>query len=89
MIAYFNRFELKMTRKQAQQGSHQGRCDEDVAVLMKVPQIAKQLQQLDPEKIKEELKEYGAWEDEELQDLETNHSRIVWLAAGMICDDEK
>lgn len=26
------------------------------------------------------LRRYGAWEDSELQDLETNKARILWLA---------
>jgi len=26
------------------------------------------------------LKDYGAWEKDELQDLETNKARILWLA---------
>jgi len=34
-----------------------------------------------PEAIKKELKEYGAWDEIELQDDEKNWERIVWIAA--------
>ena len=36
----------------------------------------------------EYLKEFGAWDDEELQDLETNKARILWQAC-LSCKEEK
>jgi len=58
--------------------SHAGQCDQDVAYW-----IGKlDLSDLDPEKIKLELREYGAWDRDELSDHDANLARIVWLAAA-------
>ena len=40
MNASFNRFTIKMTRRQAESASHQGQCTDDVASLLRVPQSA-------------------------------------------------
>lgn len=89
MYATFNRFEIKLTLKQAQAGSHQGQCDDDIYFLRKLPSISAQLNGLDPGKVKDELREYGAWEDSELSDHDSNLDRILWLACGNIAEDEK
>lgn len=75
--------ELTMTFEQAESVSHQGQCDEDVQALMKVPAIRSQLDALNPDSVRKALREYGAWDADELADHETNLSRIVWLAG---CD---
>ena len=80
------RIELKLSRAQASSGSHQGACDDDVAELRRGPSIARQLDKIDVELLKGELREYGAWEDEELADHDQNLSRILWLACGDIVD---
>lgn len=77
------RIELQMTAAQAASASHSGRCDDDVAALRRVPAIRRQLAKLDPDTVARELREYGAWDAEELADHDANLSRIVWLAA---CD---
>lgn len=74
---------LTLTRAQAESASHTGRCDDDVKTLSEVPGIARQLAKLDPLTLIRELKEYGAWDTEELSDHEQNLQRILWLAA---CD---
>lgn len=89
MFAPFNRFELEMTLAQANGASHQGDCDEDVAALLRHPKIARQLRKIGPDKIREELAEYGAWDDEELADDEANKARIVWIAAGDIVEESQ
>lgn len=89
MYAQFNRFEFIMTKAQGESASHQGECYDDVVALLKVPAIKRQLQKIDPEDIKAELKEYGAWDAEELQDEEKNHQRIVWIAACDITENAK
>jgi hypothetical protein len=81
------RIELRMTLAQAKSASHQGRCDEDVQALSEVPAIAKQLAAIDPATLRAELREYGAWSDEELSHHAANLQRILWLAAGDICDE--
>jgi hypothetical protein len=83
MWATFNRFEIRMTRTQAESVSHSGRCDDDVEMLVKVPAIARQLRKIGPDAIRAELREYGAWNAEELADDCANARRIVWCAG---CD---
>lgn len=82
------RIEIAMTREQAESASHQGQCDDDVFALSKVPAIAEQLAKIDPEILKAELREYGAWEDNELTDHDTNLQRILWLLAGDIVEGQ-
>lgn len=57
---------------------HSGQCDQDVEYW-----IGKlDLSSIDPACLAHELGEYGAWEEEDLQDHDLNLARIVWLAAG-------
>lgn len=39
-----------------------------------------------PEDLKRKLREYGAWDDEELADHAQNLQRILWIAAGDITE---
>ena len=80
--ALFNRFTIDMTLEQARGASHQGQCYEDVAALAQELNLS-----LDPEKVKAELREYGAWDAEELADEEQNLLRIVWIAASDIVQE--
>ena len=86
MFASFNRFELQMTRAQAESASHPGPCDSDVEDLVRHPAIARQLRKIAPDAIAAELKEYGAWDAAELADHAANQRRIVWIAAGNISE---
>lgn len=86
MFATFNRFEIQMTKAQAQSASHPGPCDADVEELIKVPAISRQLAKIEPSKLAEELVEYGAWDAEELADHDANKRRIVWIAACNITE---
>lgn len=81
------RIELQLTLEQARSASHQGQCDEDVRALSQQPDITKQLNAIDPALLREELREYGAWDEQERQDHQQNLQRILWLAAGDIVDD--
>jgi folate-binding Fe-S cluster repair protein YgfZ len=83
------RIEIQMTLEQAQSASHQGRCDDDVLALSKVPEIAAQLEAIKPGILAAELKQYGAWDDNELADHQQNIQRILWLAAGDIVETEE
>jgi hypothetical protein len=87
MYAQFNSFELQLTKAQAMQGSHQGQCDLDIKELRNVPKIARQLNKIDPEKLKRELKEYGAWDENELSNHDDNLTRILWIACGNIMEE--
>jgi len=77
---------LQMTMDQARSASHQGQCDADVEALSRVPVIARQLRKLDADTLRRELREYGAWDADELADHEQNLQRILWLAAGEIVE---
>ena len=87
MYALFNRFEIKLTKRQAESASHQGQCDEDVAALLGMKSIARQLDTIDTDDIREELAEHGAWDEDELADDAANRERIIWIAAGNIVDE--
>lgn len=78
--------ELDITKAQARIGYHAGSCDDDVAALSRNPKIARQLRGIDATALRNELKEYGAWDDAELADHEQNLQRLLWLACGDIAD---
>ena len=86
--AYFERFTLEIEKEDAELCSHPGPCDDDVAALLEMPYIQKQLDTIPAQKIREELAEYGAWDETELQNIKDNHSRIVWIAAGNIIEED-
>lgn len=75
--------EIEMTLEQAQSASHQGQCDEDVAELLRDPEIAAQLDKIGADTIRLGLKEAGTWDTDELSDNDANRNRAVWMAA---CD---
>lgn len=80
------RIELQMTMEQAESVSHSGECDEDVQELSKVSAIADQMAKIDPALLSAELKEYGAWDEDERADHEQNLQRLLWLAGGDIAE---
>ena len=83
MWTSFNRFELNITKAQVLSAYHSGAMDDDIAALAKVPRIARQLKKLDPDQVRAELAEYGAWNEEELQDHAENLQRVLWCG---VCD---
>ena len=82
------RIELQMSLSEAQSASHQGKCDDDVMALSKEPHIAAQLAEINPVILVDVLREYGAWDDEELADHEQNLQRLLWSLAGDIVEEE-
>lgn len=81
--------DLQMTLEQAESASHQGRCDDDVEALSRELDIASQLAAVDPDVLRRELKEYGAWDATELADHDQNLQRLVWLAACDIKEESR
>jgi hypothetical protein len=81
--------EMQMSPEEAYSAVHQGPCDEDVRALSQVPHIAAQLAEIDPELLRNELKEYGAWDAEELADHDQNLQRLLWSLAGDIVEEEE
>lgn len=90
--ASFNCFELRLSGAAVADCSHSGQCDSDVA--HHAPLVAAQVEadnfpnKPTPAKVRAELEEYGAWDDDELADDDANWQRIVWLAAGSIAEDD-
>ena len=87
MWASFNIFELNITKAQVLAAWHPGAMDDDIAALAKVPRIARQLKKLDPGQVRLELAEYGAWNEEELQDHAQNLQRVLWCGVCDIWDE--
>lgn len=80
--------ELNITKAQAEIGSHSGACDGDIAYLRTLPAIRRQLKKLDPETLRKELKDNGAWDGTELANHDENVSRWLWIACGDIMERE-
>src|ERR1051326_6404991 len=55
--------ELSMTAEQARSASHQGQCDDDVQFLSRSANVKEQLEKIDADKLKRELKLIGAWDE--------------------------
>ena len=89
LYAYIGTIELGLTLEQARSASHSGQCDADVKELSRVPAIAEQLAQVDAETLVCALKDYGAWDTEELADHQQNLQRLLWLAAGDIAEENR
>ena len=81
------RIKLQLTRIQAATGDHQGQCEEGIAYLRTIPKLRRQLDKIDAETLRDELRTMGAWEDEEMSDHDENLSRILWIACGDINDE--
>ncbi len=87
MWAAFERFELQMTLAQAESCSHPGDCLPEVEELVEHPLIKRQRKRIDPELIRQELKEHGCWSEEELQDDDMSWVRILWIGANDIVEE--
>lgn len=81
------RIELQMTLAQARSCSHPGPCDADVALLRQAPAIQRQLNRLKPTLVADCLREYGAWDGDELADHDLNLNRLLWIAANDISEE--
>lgn len=78
---YGNR--LNISKKDAEFGDHPGQCDSEIAILRTRPNIKRQLAKLDPEALRKELSDYGAWNEQELADHDKNLTRWLWVS----CED--
>jgi hypothetical protein len=79
--------ELQINLEEANCGSHQGDCSYDIDDLRTIEYIKEQLDALDVENVRLELKQYGAWNETELQDHNENLNRLLWLACGDIVEN--
>lgn len=77
-------FEIELTKEQVLTASHHGECYPDVKA------VAGELNlNLDPDTVRKKLKEYGAWNEQELSDDTENLYRVIWIAAGNIREEYK
>ena len=75
------------TLEDAQYCAHQGDCLPEVQETVGLDWMAAQLARIDPDVLRSELGEYGAWGSDELVNHADNLERIVWLAANDVADD--
>jgi hypothetical protein len=85
--AVFNRFELGLTRNDVDLCAHSGVCDFDVFIVSRRDYVVAQLDKIDKETLRAQLKEYGVWDAAELADHTDNCQRIIWLAAWDIREE--
>lgn len=83
--ASFNRFELRIPGAAVADIAQPGPADESVEHW--APKVERP-ERCTPEALAAELKEYGAWDAEELADDAANWRRIVWCAACNVAEDE-
>jgi hypothetical protein len=90
--ASFLRFEMRISGACVMDCSHSGDCDSDVA--HHAPLVAAQVDadnftnKPTPDRVRAELKEYGAWDSDELANDEANWMRIVWIAACNVAESD-
>ena len=82
--AYFTRFTLEIPDAAIPDCSHAGACDDDVSYWSR--RISRP-DSITPTLLASELKEYGAWDTEELADDEANWHRIIWISCGNLKDE--
>ena len=91
--ATFNTFELRLSGQCVLDCSHSGQCDDDVAYW--TPFVLAQIERDDfhnkptVDKVRHELNEMGAWNDDQLSDDDENWERLIWIAAGNIADSDE
>ena len=80
---------VRLTLDEAESCSHPGNCQADVIDLILTDGISAQVETWDPETLRAELVESGAWDEEELADYEENIRRMVWLACCDVAENPK
>ena len=81
---YYNNFQLTLPVEAVYEMSAAGDQTETVEFWSKrIPN------NINPELIRKELKEYGAWNESELQDDERNWERILWITACNIKESDE
>lgn len=81
------RIELQFTDEQVFSIPCQGDAELSVRALRAQPDVAAQLVRISQTTLEDELREYGCWTDEELQDREWSELRLLWLATLSIQEE--
>ena len=82
------RLKLQLSGDQTARGYHSGPCDLDIQALVQDPDISRQLLAFDPAVVAAALKEYGAWDSQELANHTDNLERLLWIACGDLVDQQ-
>ncbi len=64
-----------------------GANDIAVAEAMELDVIKDQLKDIDSDDLRKELSQYGAWDEEQLNDHDNNLQRLIWIAAWNIFEE--
>lgn len=83
IICCFNRFEFALPQEAIDDIARPGPNDSAVELW-----VTKLSIDLTPTLLREELKEYGAWDAAELSNHAENIQRIIWIAAHNAKEDE-
>ena len=81
--AYFDHFSLDLPVEAIADCSHPGDCDDDVAHWHSSVDFS----HITDSDLAAELREYGAWNDDQLQDRDDNEQRLLWIAAGNLQEE--
>lgn len=82
----YNNCDLSLTSRDVNLIAQSGRNDDAVAFVKSKRYVKRQLKQIDPVSLSKELREHGAWDDEQLQDHEENLTRWIWMSAWDISE---
>lgn len=74
---------IGLTKKDYLNCSKSGNVENEAKEVVKKRYIQNRFKNIDSTQLAKELKEYGAWNSEELKDNEANKERIIWIAS---CD---
>lgn len=77
--AHFSQFSIELRDEAVIDCSRPGNADEAVAYWAV---MTTRNDDVTPERLAAELKDHGAWSDDELADDWGNWKRIIWIAAG-------
>jgi hypothetical protein len=80
IIVYYNSIEVSLPIELLEDCHHQGECYEDCERWGE--EVEKELQSISDKDLVNHLLEYGAWEEEELQNRKENLIKFLWIAAG-------
>lgn len=83
--AYFSRFHIDLPEACVADCSHSDQCHDDVVFWSKKIN----LDHIDNQTLGRELKDYGCWSNEELEDRQANLERILWIAACNIKEESR
>ena len=85
----FSRFELEIPQEVVDAVPHRGAADDAISANIDNAEVSSELNRVGPELIRDELRGYGAWGDEELTDEQENRKRLLWVAVLGIREEQE